>query len=107
MFVCICHAVSDDVVAHSIQGGASTVAQVGRSCHAGTGCGACRVRIRQMLAQRRAGDSTTCAQTQGHGGLIEALHLAIPSRGAGSRRTGAGKDHHAANQPAHPGAALS
>ena len=79
MFVCMCHAVSDRTIIDSIERGASTVAEVGRACHAGTGCGACRVRIRHTLAQHRSSGSPTCTIVQGQGNLVEARHHTAPT----------------------------
>jgi bacterioferritin-associated ferredoxin len=52
MIVCICRRVSDRTIRSSIDAGASSVEEVGRSCRAGTGCGACHETIREMLAER-------------------------------------------------------
>ena len=80
MFVCICNAVADGVITDSIHRGASTVAQVGRSCAAGTGCGTCRVRIRQMLEQHRAAEGSPhgCAQIRRN--QVEGQHRPSPPR---------------------------
>ncbi len=45
MYVCICAAVTDDVVRSCIAGGARTVDEVGEACKAGTGCGSCHDEI--------------------------------------------------------------
>lgn len=65
MFVCSCHAVSDGMIVDSIERGARSVAHVGRSCHAGTGCGACHVRIRQLLAEHESSGSPPRAGARG------------------------------------------
>lgn len=49
MYVCLCKAVSDRDVKASIDDGARTVDEVGEACGAGTGCGACRPMIHEML----------------------------------------------------------
>lgn len=104
MFICICTAVSDGVIADSIRRGASTVAQVARSCDAGTGCGTCHIRIRQMLAQHHSASAPLNDCAQGRGDLVEALHRPAPPRSAaGPRRAGVvGRDRHATNRAANP-----
>jgi len=49
MFVCLCHVTTDSEIQSLIADGASTVDQIGQRCGAGTGCGACRPQIHQML----------------------------------------------------------
>lgn len=49
MYVCICHAVPECEVEYEIAAGARTVEEVGQRCYAGTGCGGCQERIREML----------------------------------------------------------
>jgi assimilatory nitrate reductase electron transfer subunit len=48
--VCMCNAVTAGVIEDAIVEGCDTVAAVGRSTRAGTGCGGCRSRIAEMLA---------------------------------------------------------
>jgi bacterioferritin-associated ferredoxin len=49
MIVCHCHYVSDREIRQCAQGGACSVAEVGRACGAGTGCGGCRPEIANIL----------------------------------------------------------
>lgn len=49
MYVCLCKVASDKDVKAAIDDGARTVDQVGEVCGAGTGCGACRPMIHEML----------------------------------------------------------
>jgi bacterioferritin-associated ferredoxin len=107
LFVCICHAVSDGVVRDSIERGAGTVAQVGRSCAAGTGCGSCRIRIQQMLTQHRSGGAQIHECAQDGGDLVEALHRTTPLRNAaaGARRAAVG-DRHTPSHAANPAASV-
>ena len=49
MIVCLCHAVSDRTIKSVIEDGASTVQEVSEGCLAGTGCGACRATIRDLI----------------------------------------------------------
>lgn len=54
MIVCICEVCTDKDITEAIEGGAHTVAQVGQRCGAGTGCGACREYILDMLDDAQA-----------------------------------------------------
>ena len=49
MYVCLCKIASDTDVKSAIDDGARTVDEVGEACGAGTGCGACRPMIHEML----------------------------------------------------------
>jgi len=51
VYVCICHAVTEDVVRAHIAAGARDEEAVGRSCRAGTGCGSCLPRICALLRE--------------------------------------------------------
>ena len=55
MYVCLCKAASDKDVKAAIADGARTVDEVGAACGAGTGCGACRPMIHEMLGSGAAG----------------------------------------------------
>lgn len=62
MYVCLCKAVSDREVKAAIADGAGTVDEVGEACGAGTGCGACRPMIHDMLeAEGLAACGRECA----------------------------------------------
>jgi bacterioferritin-associated ferredoxin len=50
MLVCACNTVSQREIRACVANGASTVAEVGEACGAGTGCGGCRSRIRALLS---------------------------------------------------------
>ncbi len=52
MFVCICRAVTEQEVKAAIDGGATTVQAVTRSCCAGDDCGACRTTIEDLIEDR-------------------------------------------------------
>ncbi len=54
MIVCLCANVSERELAATITAGATTVKEVGRTCGAGTGCGACKPLIRECLSRCRA-----------------------------------------------------
>lgn len=41
MYVCICHAVTEDEVRDAVADGASTTEEIAARCGAGTGCGTC------------------------------------------------------------------
>jgi len=47
--LCRCSGATYGQVAHSVAEGCNTVAQVGESCRAGTGCGGCRTKIEELL----------------------------------------------------------
>lgn len=53
MLICHCHRISDRTILACAADGARTVAQVGRLCGAGTGCGGCAGAIRDVLASAR------------------------------------------------------
>jgi len=59
VLVCICHPASERDVDSVIDEGARTVAEIGRRCGAGTGCGACVDELRDRLAAK--GCSRDCA----------------------------------------------
>ncbi|HVT07059.1 MAG TPA: (2Fe-2S)-binding protein [Polyangia bacterium] len=52
MLVCHCHQVCDRTIRACIRDGANSVAAVGESCGAGTGCGGCRPTISELVAER-------------------------------------------------------
>lgn len=47
--LCRCSGATHGQVAHAVEEGCSTVAEVGAACRAGTGCGGCRGKIEAML----------------------------------------------------------
>ena len=47
--LCRCSGATHGQVAHAVSSGCATVAEVGESCRAGTGCGGCRAVIEAML----------------------------------------------------------
>lgn len=53
MIVCHCFCVSDREIRSCAREGASSVADVGRACEAGTGCGGCRPEIASILDTER------------------------------------------------------
>ncbi len=68
MYVCLCKAASDRDVKTAIADGARSVDEVGEACGAGTGCGACRPMIHEMLeasGQSCAMESSRCADCPG------------------------------------------
>jgi bacterioferritin-associated ferredoxin len=60
MVVCICRAVSDRTIEGAIRDGASTLADVARSCRAGTGCGACHGQVNEMIARYADEQEDSC-----------------------------------------------
>ncbi|MBL0212655.1 MAG: (2Fe-2S)-binding protein [Myxococcales bacterium] len=57
--VCLCHPTSDRDLDAVIDDGARTVAEIGRKCGAGTGCGACVEELRDRLSAKGA---NSCAR---------------------------------------------
>ncbi|WP_327069572.1 (2Fe-2S)-binding protein [Kitasatospora sp. NBC_01302] len=51
MYVCMCHAVTEDQVKKAIDGGANSPRQIAQGCKAGTDCGSCVRRIQAMLGE--------------------------------------------------------
>ncbi|WP_055586458.1 (2Fe-2S)-binding protein [Peterkaempfera griseoplana] len=54
MYVCSCHAVTEQRVREEIQDGASTPREIARGCGAGTDCGSCVRRIQALLGHHGA-----------------------------------------------------
>ncbi|MFD7591485.1 bacterioferritin-associated ferredoxin [Kitasatospora sp. NPDC059812] len=54
MYVCMCHAVTEDQVKKAIDAGAETPRQIARGCKAGTDCGSCVRRIQALLGEHGA-----------------------------------------------------
>jgi bacterioferritin-associated ferredoxin len=49
LLVCHCHRICDRTIRESIAEGARSIAEIGASCRAGTGCGGCRPAIAGLL----------------------------------------------------------
>jgi bacterioferritin-associated ferredoxin len=49
MYVCVCHAVTENEVNAEVALGAHSVAEIGERCGAGTGCGMCHEKLRALL----------------------------------------------------------
>ena len=54
LLVCHCHRICDRTIRESMRQGASSVAEIGAACRAGTGCGGCRPAIAGLLSAHRA-----------------------------------------------------
>ncbi|MBD0690141.1 (Fe-S)-binding protein [Streptomyces sp. CBMA123] len=54
MYVCMCHAVTEDQVKKAIDGGADTPRRIAKGCKAGTDCGSCVRRIQALLGEHGA-----------------------------------------------------
>ena len=54
MYVCMCHAVTEDQVKKAIDAGADSPRQIARGCKAGTDCGSCVRRIQALLGEHGA-----------------------------------------------------
>ncbi len=54
MYVCMCHAVTEDQVKRAIDAGADSPRQIARGCKAGTDCGSCVRRIQALLGEHGA-----------------------------------------------------
>jgi bacterioferritin-associated ferredoxin len=51
MYVCVCHAVSEDVVREHMAAGACSAKEVRAACGMRPGCGSCVNRIRTLLEE--------------------------------------------------------
>ncbi|CAN3980222.1 (2Fe-2S)-binding protein [Kitasatospora purpeofusca] len=54
MYVCMCHAVTEDQVKRAIDAGADTPRRIAKGCKAGTDCGSCVRRIQALLGEHGA-----------------------------------------------------
>jgi bacterioferritin-associated ferredoxin len=54
LLVCHCHRICDRTIRESIADGARSIAEIGASCRAGTGCGGCRPAIAGLLRDQEA-----------------------------------------------------
>jgi bacterioferritin-associated ferredoxin len=61
MFICLCHVTTDSEIRRLIQEGATALDAIGEACGAGTGCGACRQQIHDMLEAAGHGCERACA----------------------------------------------
>ncbi len=59
MIVCLCKNVSSRAIEGCIDEGATTVAEVGRGCGAGTDCGGCHCEIEELLERAACDRSGT------------------------------------------------
>lgn len=57
MFVCLCRAVTSDVVSETVARGARTSREVADACGAGADCGRCRRTVRAIIASMDECDS--------------------------------------------------
>jgi len=57
MYVCICARVRECEVRTAIRCGARTEESIGEQCGAGTGCGTCRDRICDLIAEEAPQDT--------------------------------------------------
>jgi bacterioferritin-associated ferredoxin len=49
MYMCLCHAVTEDEILDAVAAGAHTEDAIGDVTHAGTGCGGCLERLGELL----------------------------------------------------------
>ncbi|MFI9272470.1 bacterioferritin-associated ferredoxin [Kitasatospora sp. NPDC052896] len=54
MYVCMCHAVTEDQVKQAIEAGADSPRSIAQGCRAGTDCGSCVRRIQALLGEHGA-----------------------------------------------------
>jgi bacterioferritin-associated ferredoxin len=54
MYVCMCHAVTEERVREEIGAGACSPRQIAKGCGAGTDCGSCVQRIQALLGAEGA-----------------------------------------------------
>ncbi|GAA0656706.1 hypothetical protein GCM10010193_04110 [Kitasatospora atroaurantiaca] len=74
MYVCMCHAVTEDQVKKQIENGADTPRRIAKGCKAGTDCGSCVRRIQALLGEHGARPCPTAR-------LAAKLGLAEPETG--------------------------
>jgi bacterioferritin-associated ferredoxin len=86
VYVCLCRAASDRDVEAAIDDGARTVDEVGEACGAGTGCGACRPMIHEML---EASGLSTCVRESGRCADCPATRIPVALRHNGDSREAA------------------
>ncbi|QDQ96841.1 MULTISPECIES: (2Fe-2S)-binding protein [Tomitella] len=58
MYVCMCHAFTDEDIRAQIACGHTSVNKIGRSCGAGRDCGACVKKIQAILRSKPAEGGT-------------------------------------------------
>jgi len=61
MLVCHCHGITDRTIRQQVREGAASPAQVIRRCRAGSHCGGCRPRIRELVREELAARATAGA----------------------------------------------
>jgi bacterioferritin-associated ferredoxin len=49
MYVCVCHAVTENEINAEVVLGARSIEELGARCGAGTGCGMCHEKLRALL----------------------------------------------------------
>ncbi|SDT77959.1 bacterioferritin-associated ferredoxin [Streptomyces sp. TLI_053] len=76
MYVCMCHAVTEDQVKRAIDAGADTPRRIAKGCKAGTDCGSCVRRIQALLGEHGARPCPTAR-------LAAKLGLADPGADSG------------------------
>lgn len=94
MFVCVCLAVSENVVRETIAGGAHDRESVTRACGAGGDCGACHAMIEDMIEDHLEANASgprlmpgcpkqaeRAPEPQSEERLVRAEQLVRPSRG--------------------------
>jgi bacterioferritin-associated ferredoxin len=65
VIVCHCVVVNDQQVAHAIDQGARTVANVCRATGAGRNCGSCIFTLKRLLCQHVADDQVAFVEVEG------------------------------------------
>ncbi|MFF4378966.1 bacterioferritin-associated ferredoxin [Kitasatospora sp. NPDC001547] len=85
MYVCMCHAVTEDQVKKAIDGGANTPRQIAKGCRAGTDCGSCVRRIQALLGEHGARPCPT-ARLAAKLGLADPEAPEVPAEPAGEAR---------------------
>ena len=51
MYICICHAVTEQQIRDAVREGAATVAELGARLGVSSGCGSCRPLAKEVLEQ--------------------------------------------------------
>jgi bacterioferritin-associated ferredoxin len=67
MYVCICHAVTEDDVHGCVAAGAGSAKEVRAACGMRPGCGSCTKRLCALISQGRAAERAAAAQAAAAG----------------------------------------
>jgi bacterioferritin-associated ferredoxin len=78
MFVCLCRAVTSDVIGEAIARGARTSRAVADACGAGTDCGRCRQTVRAIITAMDERDLSRSDTARRHHRAMSAPRGGLP-----------------------------